>query len=234
MRISTFFRAALFGLFVATVFHGGTAVRAEDPPATIRISTGAGSPFGRPYSGANSGLTSARHAVEDEFAKDGVVIEWQHLKGGGPASNEALASGAIDIGYAGEFPAIYGRAGGLKTRFIGGGFRGNNAYLFVPVKSSVTDIVALKGKKIGMQKGQPWEYGLDNLLRSKGLTEADFQILDLSVPDGKTALAQGDIDAFYGTASGLDFVASGIAKIAWSTRDAPRDWLYVADFFVAD
>jgi sulfonate transport system substrate-binding protein len=229
-----FAKAAALALFAFLSLQAASPASAEDLPTKIRISTGAGSPFGKPYSGANSGLTAARKSVEQEFAKDGVIVEWQHLKGGGPASNEALASGAVDIGYAGDFPAIYGRAAGLKTRFIGGGFRGNNAYLFVSVKSTVTDIAALKGKKIGIQKGQPWEYGLDNLLRSKGFTEADFQILNLSVPDGRAALERGDIDAFYGTSSGLNFVTDGIAKVAWSTHEAPHDWQYVADFFVAE
>jgi sulfonate transport system substrate-binding protein len=233
--IRTFGRIGVAGaLAFGTLAGMALSATGEDLPKDIRISTGAGSPFGKPFSSANSGLAAARQAVEQEFANDGVTVTWQHLKGGGPASNEALANGSIDIGYAGEFPAIFGRAGGLKTRFVGGGFRGNNAYLYVAPSSTVKDVAELKGRKIAIRKGQPWEYGFDNLLRSRGLKQSDVQVLNLSVPDARTALERGDIDAFYDTSSSFNFTTDGVAKIIWSTRDAPRDWLYVADFFVAD
>jgi sulfonate transport system substrate-binding protein len=206
---------------------------AETLPEVIRISTGAGSPLTPKLSGANSGLTAARQAVEQEFAADGVKVEWLHPLGGGVASNEALASKAVDIGYAGEFPAIFGRAGGLKTRFIGGGFRGNNAYLVVAPSSSAKGIVDLKGKRIAIMKGQPWEYGFDRLLRSQGLTQADVKVVNLSLPDSRTALKQGQIDALYAPGVyGANLGADGSGRIIWSTRDAPRDWQFAADFFV--
>ncbi|MDH4581545.1 hypothetical protein E8F20_06610 [Pseudomonas sp. BN415] len=208
---------------------------AEPLPQVIRISTGAGSPLTPKLSGANSGLTAARQAVEQEFAADGVRIEWLHPLGGGVASNEALASGAVDIGYAGEFPAIFGRAAGLKTRFVGGGFRGNNAYLVVKADSSAHDLAELKGKRIAIMKGQPWEYGFDRLLRSKGFTQADFKVLNLSLVDSRTALEQGRIDALYAPGVyGANLAADGRGRILWSTREAPRDWQFAADFFVAE
>lgn len=222
---------ALFVLFTALPNLG----MAEDLPQVLRISTGAGSPLTPKLSGANSGLTAARQAVEQEFAADGVKIEWLHPVGGGVASNEALASKAVDIGYAGDFPAIFGRAAGLKTRFIGGGFRGNNAYLVVAGSSSLQSLADLKGKRIAIMKGQPWEYGFDRLLRSKGYTQADFKVLNLSLGDARTALEQGQVEALYAPGVyGANLGDNGKGRIIWSTRDAPADWLFAADFFVAE
>jgi sulfonate transport system substrate-binding protein len=180
-------------------------------------------------------LTRARGFVEEEFKGDPIKIEWFHLTGGGPASNEALASKTVDIGYAGEFPAIFGRAAGLKTRFIGGGFRGNNGYLAVPANSAAKSLEDLKGKKISIQKGQPWEFGFDSYLRSRKLTQADFTVLNLSFPDTVTALKSGDIDAAYLTAAVFQLLDQKSIKVIWSTKDgAPPLWLYVADWFVEE
>jgi sulfonate transport system substrate-binding protein len=227
-------RAPLLAALVALVFLPGVGATADELPRQIRISTGAGSPLGVAFSGANSGLAAARGEVEKEFAGENVSIVWQHLKGGGPASNEALANGTVDIGFAGEFPAIFGRAGGLKTRLIGAGFRGNNAYLLVPANSSVTDIAQLKGKRIATQLSQPWEYSLNKLLVASGLTKSDVSLFNLSFPDAQQALEHGDVDAIFSISSSLVSVLDGHAKIIWSTRQAPKDWQFVADFLVND
>jgi sulfonate transport system substrate-binding protein len=225
---------AVLGALAGLALLAAVPVAAEDLPKQIRISTGAGSPLGVPVSGANSGLAAAIGAVEKEFAGEDVSIQWFHLKGGGPASNEALANGSVDIGFAGEFPAIFGRTGGLKTRFIGAGFRGNNAYLLVPANSSATSIADLKGKRIATQLSQPWEYSLNKLLVGSGFTKADFSIVNLTFPDARQALERGDVDAVFSISSSLISVLDGHAKIIWSTKDAPKDWQFVADFFVSD
>ncbi len=206
-----------------------------DLPQTVRLSTGAGSPFGKPYSGGSSGPLAALGFVEEEFKADGVKVEWFHLTGGGPASNEALASGTVDFGYAGEFPAILGRAGGLKTRLIGGGFRGNNGYLAVPKASAVASLDDLKGKRIAIQKGQPWEFGFDSYLRSKGYTQADFEVVNLSFPDTVAALKAGSLDAAYLTSAVYQLLAGDVVKVIWSTKtDSPLLWRYVADWLVSE
>jgi sulfonate transport system substrate-binding protein len=206
----------------------------EEKPAALRFSTGAGSPFGKPYSGGSSGPLAALGFVEEEFKDDGIKIEWFHLTGGGPASNEALASNTVDFGYAGEFPAIFGRAGGLKTKLIGGGFRGNNGYLTIPANSTVTKLADLKGKRISIQKGQPWEYGFDSYLRSEGYTQSDFEVVNLSFPDTLAALKAGNLDAAYVTSTVFQLLASNTVKVLWSTKEAPQQWKFVADWFVRE
>lgn len=223
----------LASLLLLSVVFNSAQVVAEELPAVIRISTGAGSVLTPKLSGANSGLTAARHAVEDEFASDGVKIEWIHPLGGGVSSNELLASKAVDIGYAGEFPAIFGRAAGIKTRLIGGGFRGNNAYLVVPPNSTVQKVSDLRGKRVSLMKGQPWEYGFDRLLRSQGLTQADLKIVNLSFADARSAFTSGQLDALYAPGVyGATLGEPGTGRVLWSTREAPADWLFTADFLV--
>lgn len=208
---------------------------AEELPKVIRISTGTGSALAPGHSGGTPGVTIGLRTVEDEFAADGVKIEWLHVVGGGVATNEALASKAVDIGFAGDFPALNGRAGNLKTRFIGGGFRGGNCYLVVAPKLAAKSLADLKGKRIAIAKGQPWEYGFDNLLRSQGFTQRDFEIVNLSVVDARDALKRGQVDAVYSIGVyALTLDDTGEGRIIWSTRNAPKDWQVIADYFVAD
>lgn len=231
-------RRALLGKISAAaalpLLPGFALAQEADKPRVIRFSTGAGSPFGVPYSGGSSGPLAALGFVEEEFKDDGIAIEWFHLTGGGPASNEALASGAVDFGYSGDFPAIFARSGGLQTRLIGGGFRGNNGYLVVRGDSSVTSLSDLLGKKIAIQKGQPWEYGFDAYLRSEGHTQADFQVLNLTFPDTLSAFDAGEIDAAYLISGVFQPIRDGKVKVIWSTRDAPDQWKFVADWFVSE
>ncbi|MFW1786618.1 ABC transporter substrate-binding protein, partial [Acinetobacter nosocomialis] len=74
---------------------------------------------------------------------------------------------------------------------------GNNVYLVVPPDSPVKSIEDLKGKKIALHRGRPWEINFGQLIQSKGLTLKDFQIVNLNPQAGAAALSAKSVDAFF-------------------------------------
>jgi sulfonate transport system substrate-binding protein len=208
------------------------AARADDPQV-IRLGSGAGNTVGgKQMSTGIPGWTEKSGVVEKEFAGSGIKIEWIHIPGAGPGANEALASGKVDFAYYGDFPAIIGKAGGVNSKLIVPGQRGANSYLSVPPSSTVKDIADLKGKRLAINLGRPWELAFSHLLASKGLALSDFQIFNLSPPDGAAAIAASRLDGLYDT-SGFLYEEKGVGRIVWSTRAAPLDWKFTSELFAS-
>jgi sulfonate transport system substrate-binding protein len=234
------FIATRLGLSVAVALSLLSSVSAwsQDAakPDVIRFGSGAAGPSGAPGSQGVIGVVYAKKFLEDELAKtkDTVKVEWNFIRGAGPGTNEALATKAIDFAYYGDFPIIIGHAGGLKTKIIFGGERGAHSYLIVPVNSEAKSIEDLKGKRIGLHRGRPWELAFAQLLKSKGLAHSDLQIFDVQQGDAQAGLAAGSVDAIFTGSDGFAIVNQGLGKIIWSTREAPPQWRYSADLVVTD
>ncbi|MDB5565656.1 MAG: sulfate ester transporter, periplasmic ligand binding protein [Tardiphaga sp.] len=205
-------------------------------PDVIRFGTGAAGPTGRLGSQGVIGIVYAKKFLEEELAKtsDPVKVEWNFFRGAGPATNEALATKAIDFAYYGDFPIIIGRAGGLKIKIIAGGERGAHSYLIVPTASTAKSIEDLKDKRIGLHRGRPWELAYAQLLKSKGLAHGDLQTFNVSQGDAQTGLVSGNVDAIFTGSDGFAMIDQGLGKIIWSTREAPPQWRYSADLVVTD
>lgn len=224
-------------LFAAVIFSATTPLLAQDAkPDVIRIGSGAAGPTGRPGSQGVIGIVYAKKFLDEELAKsnDPVKVEWNFFRGAGPATNEAFGTKSIDFAYYGDFPIIIGRAGGLKIKIVAGGERGAHSYLIVPLNSTAKSIEDLKGKRIGLHRGRPWELAYAQLLKSKKLTPADLQTFNVSQGDAQTGLASGNVDAIFTGSDGFAITDQGQGKIIWSTREAPAQWRYAADLVVAE
>lgn len=181
-------------------------------PKVIRLGY-TGNKYDKPYTTAISGFVQEKQALEQEFAKDGIKIEWSFFKGTGPAVNEAVANGKLDIAGYGDLPTLIGRAGGLPTKVIipSSVLSGKN-YVFVNVNSTFKTLADLKGKRITFQKGTYLHLLWDRLVETDlGLKEKDFKIYSLTGGDQEVALASGSADALLGTS--LDLVDRGVARI---------------------
>lgn len=174
-------------------------------------------------------------AFKQEFAGSGTTVEWVPVPGAGPGVNEALAGKRVDFAIYGDFPAIVGRAGGLQIKMVLSAIRGSNTYLMVPPNSTATSIKDIKGKRLAVSKGRPWNFAFSQLLATNGFTESDFQIFDLNPGEETAALASGSLEAAYmATPFGYMLEEKKIAKIIWSTRDLPMTWKYMASVFMTD
>lgn len=202
----------LFCLSLATVSH-------SQVPTAIRIAAPEQGSVGKSFAGpAAVSLIYGQQKLEQEFAQDGIKIEWYFFKGAGPAINEALANGQIDFAHLGDLASVIGRANGLKTQLIFNSGRGSNSYLAVPNGSSISQAADLKNKRIAILRGTAYQLSFNRILESAGLSEKDIQFINLDWPSSKAAVVAGNIDATYGGVDLNLLAQAGKAQIAFSTK----------------
>src|SRR6266702_4817573 len=134
--------------------------------------------------------------LEQELA-DHTQVKWV-LSLGSNRALEYLNSGAIDIGSTAGLAAVLGKANGNPIRAVYVFSRPEWTALVVPKDSPIKSLTDLKGKKIAATKGtDPFLFTL-RALHTVGLSRDDVEIVNLQHPDGRTALANGQVDAWAG------------------------------------
>ena len=121
----------------------------------------------------------------------------------------------------------------MHTKLVVPSGRGTDTHLIVPGDSPARSIEDLKGKRIALHRGRPWELPFQRLLASKGLKYEDFQILNLNPEAGTAAIVGKKVDAMYTMSDAYLLEERGAAKIIWSTADAPPDWKVRAELWAA-
>jgi sulfonate transport system substrate-binding protein len=135
--------------------------------------------------------------LEQEFAPDHTKIEWV-LSLGSNRALEYLNSGAIDIGSTAGLAAVLAKANGNPLRTVYIFSRPEWTALVVRKDSPLKTLADLKGKKIAATKGtDPYLFTL-RALHTAGLSRDDVEIVNLQHPDGRTALINGQVDAWAG------------------------------------
>jgi sulfonate transport system substrate-binding protein len=113
---------------------------------------------------------------------------------GGPALNEALSSGRLDLSLYGDTPALVGRSAGLPTKLINQTRIGQDAWL-ITKQTELKSVEDLKGKKVGVAKGTYLHRYLLGLLNQKGLAQ-EVKIVQIKSADARAAIERGDIAAY--------------------------------------
>jgi sulfonate transport system substrate-binding protein len=226
--------AIIIALITVIAFGGSSSQAAQNKPNIIRIGSAYSAGYGKPYGGGIIGIVHAKGLLEEEFKNDGIKFDWAFFKGAGPATNESLANNAIDFAYIGDLPAIVGRAGGLKTKFIAGGSKYTHVYIGVPADSKITSIKDLKGKRVGLFKGTNAHLTLARILEANNLKESDLRIYNLGIADIDAALKTKNIDAAVAWTNLLQLRSQGNAKIIYSTKQSPQDWRNTGGFYVTE
>lgn len=151
-------------------------------------------------SGANillgsEGIARDNGYFEEEFEKIGVKANLVPMSGAGPAINEALASGSLDIGILGDVPAVNGKSNGIDTTVIA--FNGLKNYIVISANpdSGIDTVKDLKGKKVATQKGAFMHRLLLYALEEEGLTIDDIEFVPMTAQDALAALETKSIDA---------------------------------------
>jgi sulfonate transport system substrate-binding protein len=216
------------------ILFAARSLRAQqsDAPKVIRITTMSSVVAGQRLPTSMQAVVLQQGYLERELSKRGVRVEWVPIASGhtGPLINEGFANGSIDIASYGDLPSIILNAAGVRTQLIVPNGIGNETYLMVPNDSSARSINDLKGKRIAIHRGRPWELPLSRLIDSVGLSYDDFQILNLNPEAGAAALGAGKVDALVVINAHL-LAEKGIGKIIWSTAEAPPDWKMRAELW---
>ena len=172
--------------------------------------------------------------LEAELAKRGVKLAWVPVPTGdtGATTNEAFAAHRIDFAGYGDLPSFALNAGGIRTQVIVPSGPGGDSYLLVGPDSKDKTIQDLKGKRVSVHRGRPWELGFLRLIDSQHLSYSDFKLYNINPSAGAAALSAGRVDALF-TIGAYLLEEKGIGKIIWSTKDAPLDWKMRAELWGA-
>lgn len=172
---------------------------------------------------------------DEEFKDDNVRVEFSEFANG-PAANEALIAGQIDVEHAvGDQPMITGIAGGSEGVAITTQSRQSETQgVYTGSNSDIKDISDLKGKRVGLGIGTFTHKCFIGVLEDAGLTEDDVELVNLNTADEQlSAYENGDIDAFVNNFVGLyDSLNDGsVVQVAdFSTHPAYTYFVIRKDF----
>jgi sulfonate transport system substrate-binding protein len=165
--------------------------------------------------------------------QQGISLHWEPVTTAAVATlvNESFINDKIDFAFYGNLPAVVLNASGVKTQIVVPGGTGSNVYLIVPPDSKAKSIVDLKGKKIALHRGRPWEINFNQLLSAHHLTLKDFEIVNLNPQAAAAALAAKSVDGFFSLSDALVLEQRQLGKVIWSSRDYPDDWKMRAELW---
>lgn len=196
----------------------GSLAHAEDKPAVLRIGTTAP---------GHLKFILARHNgdFEKEFAKDGIKVELVAFTNGGGEALTALATGAIEVTYTGNNPALRAAAKGADVHAIGlSSFTRNSSTTIIVAKDSpIRTLEDLKGKKVAYLPGTVRHSVFSKALKLVNLTTDDVESLNLDFAASGPALIRGDIDAIVESDSSTSkLIESGEARLILDSNKYPE------------
>lgn len=150
--------------------------------------------------------------VQGYFKELGLNVEIEYFANG-PAINEGIAAGDIDIAGIGEMPSVTGAITN-NSKIIGWMtddeasiqcYARNSSDIVKEGKGHVKDYPEIygsadtwKGKEVICAKGTSSHYGLLATLDALGLTESDIKLTNMEGTQGAAAFAAGTGDIFFG------------------------------------
>lgn len=188
MRIRALTAVAVAALLLTTAACGGGDDKANTDGKPSRIVIG--------YQKIPNGDLIVKHNkwLEQAFGSS-TTIEWKLFDSGGSV-NEAIQAGSVDIGLVGSSPASRGISSGIQYQ-VPWIFDVIGEAEALVVKSGVTDIKALKGKKIATPFASTSHYSLLAALKDNGLDEKSVKVIDAEPDAILAAWSRGDIDGAY-------------------------------------
>jgi sulfonate transport system substrate-binding protein len=191
-----------------------------------------------PYQGQQvydrlTGVVIQQGWLKAELARRGVQLAFTPVPTavGGPLINEGFSAKRIDFSPYGDFPAIIAVSGGVPLKLVAPVGQGQNSYLVVRNGLAANSIADLKGKRIALHRGRPWELPFSKLLDANGLKFSDFTIVNINPAATPAALASGNVDATFLLSDGLLIAQKGMGRVIWSTKQGPADWRMRAELF---
>lgn len=134
--------------------------------------------------------------VEAALKPLGANVTWVEFSAGPPLV-EALNAGAIDLGWTGDAPPIFGQAAGSAITYVAA-LPPNGAGEAVIAKpgSGIATIADLKGRTVAVGKGTSAQNLLVAALEKSGLQFSDINVTYLAPADAAAAFAADKVDAW--------------------------------------
>ena len=135
--------------------------------------------------------------VEEEFAKDGITVDWV-LSLGSNKALEFLNGSSVDFGSTAGAASLIARANSIPIKAIYVYSKPEWTALVTQKDSPIKTVKELKGKRVAVTRGTDRYIFLLRALDLNNMTDKDIKVVLLQHPDGKTALDRGDVDAWAG------------------------------------
>jgi sulfonate transport system substrate-binding protein len=115
----------------------------------------------------------------------------------GPPINEALISGALDMGFGGDMPTISLMATDFPAKIIASPVKSLRQAIVVDIEKAgaIRDVKDLVGKKVAVVQGSCSHYFLYKVLRSNGVDPKSVDIINMDVKAQPPALMTHRVDA---------------------------------------
>ena len=198
-------RLALFAGSVSLALSGVAPAMAQDdsgPPLLDPADTGYTVKIGFPSGSRTDPASSpadiwAQHLglFDEAFGAADIQLEWEPFLGAGPAINEALIAGSLDIANYADTAGILGRTAGADTSLVAIDNPLTEVWLVVPANSDIQTVADLEGRSVATIKATLPHRFLLTVLEANGLSVDDIEFINMSLPDSEAALDAGQIDA---------------------------------------
>ena len=142
--------------------------------------------------------------LESALADQGIAVNWVQSAGSNKA-NEALRTGAIDVGSTAGSAALLARSNGSPIQVIDIFTQPEWSAIVIPAGSTIASVADLRGKNIAATKGTDPYFFLLQALDEAGVSLNDVTVQNLQHADGWAALQNGAVDAW----AGLDPIMAG-------------------------
>jgi sulfonate transport system substrate-binding protein len=178
------FGGGLAGLGAAMALSGRAF--GEDAVREVRIG----------YQKTNLPVIARREGTIEAVLGSDVAVKWVEFTAGPPLV-EALNVGAIDLGWTGDAPPIFGQAAGAAITYVAA-LPPNSVGEAIVVKSDsgIETLADLKGRSVGVGKGTSAHNLLVAALEGVGVGYDEITPVYLAPADGAAAFASDKIDAW--------------------------------------
>lgn len=173
----------------AVAAFGPVPVKAQDKPDTVTLDFA--------YYNPVSLLLKEKGWAEEEFAKDGIKVRWVQSLGSNKAI-EFLNAKGVDFGSTAGAAALLARINGAPIKAVHVFSKPEWTALVTAKDSTIKTVKDLKDKRVAVTRGTDPYIFLLRALADNGLTERDIKPVLLQHQDGRTALQQGQVDAWAG------------------------------------
>ncbi len=203
-----------------------SSASAEDSSGLKTINIGYPS-SGKNWGGGVLGVADEYGYLNEYLKPLGYKAKLSGFVGAAPAIHEALTSKDLDyVAYAG-FAGILGKSNQVDTKLLAVTEFTSTWRLIVSTQSGINSIEDLKGKKIAYTRGASPQMYLIKVLEEGHLNFNDIEPVNMSLPDGLSAIASGGVDAAVVTAGQEDsLVKSGKVKVIHSGFSADPQTYY--------
>jgi sulfonate transport system substrate-binding protein len=162
---------------------------AADQPSVLRLDWA--------YYNPVSLVLREKGAMEEEFGRDGIKVEWV-LSLGSNKALEFLNGNSVDFGSSAGAAALLAKSNGVPIKAVYIYSKPEWTALVTLKDSPIRKVEDLRGKRIAVTRGTDPHIFLLRALALHGLKSQDVKMVLLQHPDGRVALERGDVDAWAG------------------------------------